>query len=637
MQQPQELRRALVEPLVSLAILVGIHLIGGKNDLDAGVRLALTVVYFAAALHLMGWLVLASPAVFHRLYAWRYEHAHGALGTQWKAFLEELDIALKAFFIPLAVGVASLAVKVLAAWDSLSFLRGLAFLYDGLWLVALVIWLILMVVYRHRFAAVVQSFLDLYGARKKSGFEPRPMRELWHGGNETPGLAPVDDKPLHFRAAGTGWSWNELGKGCILFGQPGSGKTSCVMNALLDGLLMSSADRPDRPGGLLVDPKGDFRSKIIALCRRYGREQDLIVFSPHDAGNPVRWNPLDTTESVQDVSQKFLAIMDVLEMNATNTHWRDMAKTFFGHALHLVRITNSPRKPANFADILRMARRPEEIARRADLLAHDDPRGDETLEFFAEWLDPSKRKDRAAVVTNLTNLLDDFVAEPFKTTLSGRSSFTMADLVSQGKILYFDSPMRQGRVMGRLVGVLLKLAYYHEVLKYADGSGQGTKRWTLFFCDEFQRVFTATEGQGDADFFAVSRSARHVNVVATQNLPGLYNQSGRPGSVDALLGNCLTKVFLRNNDEATNEFAAKQFGKAYVELGSTGKRIGSSGSTIMHSKRAEQAYRVEPEKFATLVVPDPDAGVDYCESMLLKGAGDEPTGAQRSRWPLHLL
>jgi len=76
----------------------------------------------------------------------------------------------------------------------------------------------------------------------------------------------VDD--LAFRAGGALWRWEDFYKNAIVFGQPGSGKTSCVLNALLEGLLASAWRTSLPPSGLILDPKGDFGDKLAALCRR---------------------------------------------------------------------------------------------------------------------------------------------------------------------------------------------------------------------------------------------------------------------------------------------------------------------------------------------------------------------------------
>jgi len=52
-----------------------------------------------------------------------------------------------------------------------------------------------------------------------------------------------------FRAGGFDWEWPDFYKNLAVFGQTGSGKTVCVLNALLDGLISSSAASAMPPPG----------------------------------------------------------------------------------------------------------------------------------------------------------------------------------------------------------------------------------------------------------------------------------------------------------------------------------------------------------------------------------------------------
>jgi hypothetical protein len=101
--------------------------------------------------------------------------------------------------------------------------------------------------------------------------------------------------------------------------------------------------------------------------------------------------------------------------------------------------------------------------------------------------------------------------------------------------------------MAQTVGTLLKVEYGRLVLI------RGNKpRPSFFFCDEFRVFFTTDSETNDADFFERSRGSNHANIIATQNFPAMLKGGAEGHSVDNLLGNCATKIFLRNTDPQTN-------------------------------------------------------------------------------------
>ena len=78
--------------------------------------------------------------------------------------------------------------------------------------------------------------------------------------------------------------------GIAVFGAIGSGKTSCCMYPYAEQVLGFRADDPDcRPGGLVLEVKGDFCHKVKDLLTRYGRSEDYLEVS---LDSDLRYNPL---------------------------------------------------------------------------------------------------------------------------------------------------------------------------------------------------------------------------------------------------------------------------------------------------------------------------------------------------------
>jgi hypothetical protein len=66
--------------------------------------------------------------------------------------------------------------------------------------------------------------------------------------------------------------------------------------------MLASSGASELPAsGLFLDPKGEFKDTVIKLARKYGREQDVVIFSATDwpqHGRTLRaiaYNPLHST------------------------------------------------------------------------------------------------------------------------------------------------------------------------------------------------------------------------------------------------------------------------------------------------------------------------------------------------------
>jgi hypothetical protein len=605
-------------------------------------RPPLTLAYFAAMA--LGFWSLTQPRAHYlnKLYEWRFLDCPPTLKKSWQLYLHSLQRVIDPLALLALVFVLALGIWVMAQWYDA--LRPLA---TPLWAVRWLAGLGLIAypfVAEQRFSAAYQRRYMLNEQLATLSYRPRDLsKDRDEEAEPSVPRAPVEATgPYRFRAGGFEWAWDDFYKNCIVFGATGTGKTLCVLNALVEGLIASGERAPHRPGGLILDPKGDFRGKIEKLCRRYGRAEDLLVLDPHQIDRTIRWNPLDSEDDELELASRFAAVLEMMGMkDKQNSFWVDSARKFIRHAIALIRATNPPEQPPSFAEVARLANSAEAIAERSDRAVSEDRGADRDsdidlcLDFFgAEWMTLAE-ETRSSIQAYVTNMVDPFLMRPYSTVFSGRSTWSMGRIVDEGKILYVYMPIADKEAMSKMACTFVKLAYFREVLKRVDKPAP-----TFFLCDEFQSFFTTGQGKGDADFFERSRQSRHANIVATQNRPALLKTVERKDPVDNLLGNCLVKVFLRNGDMDTNDYASRLFGQQLVEFaGTTGGGGGGFGGRrgVSTSASATTQYdaKVRPEVFLELTVPSP-AGADYCESIVQMAARSEVT-RERLRWKVHPL
>lgn len=584
-------------------------------------------------------------------FAQRYQSSPPSLEPHWKRYLSSLNRLIGALAGIYLVLVASIALRVLSArvlgdgpW--ISSLAGLNSEFRLLYYLALAALLLFPFYMGGVITDVAQRRQMLREQEELTGWsEEKEVRERERGQSAKP---IIEGRPAGavtvrpggaFRAGEMEWQWSDLVKNCIIFGQTGSGKTICVLNALLHGIMGTFAKSEYPVSALVLDPKGDFSEKLEKLCKRYGRSRDFLILDPSDMDRTIRWNPFDSDDDELELASRFAAVLEAMgSKNEGDTFWIDSAKKFIRHAIALVRLTNREGFPPSFRAIAELASNHEAIVDRIERLDVTDERCEQCLSYFVnEWL-RYPDETRAGIQGNITNMVDPFLMPPYQELFSGRSTLRVGDMLEEGKILYVNMPIADKEAMSRMICTFLKLEYFREVLKARD-----KKRPSFFLCDEFQVYFTTSQGKSDADFFERSRQSNHANLIASQNFPALLKVTPKEPLVENLLGNCAVKIFLRNTDPKTNEWASKLFGQRIVGMGGSqsgggmGKKgvPGMGGGSVSASDQWD--HKVRPERFSELAIPN-QGEVDYAETIVHLASRPDPEKFARAyKWKVHPL
>ena len=627
--------RTAVGIVVSLAALIAIDRFA-QPDQSESVRLGLTIGYFASLWALAFFLLGPRRNAVRLAIEWMYDDAPPHTAQSARRWANSIDQLVTVGTTLAMIFVGSVAIRVLAAWYEffepfagtmwyVMWFSLLAILLSGFWGSFL-------------FQDVLQQIRSL---REKDAltmsYQPRTFSALFSPlVSDTPETLVIN-ADYSFQAGGESWNWDQLHANCIVFGQTGSGKTVCVLNALLDGLLGSAAKMGVCPGGLILDPKGDFGDKLAILMARYGWQDQLRIIDPSDTYRSERWNPLDSTDDEVELASRISAVMDAAKgkkSDGDDSFWIGESTKFVRHSIALLRATNEG-FPPSLVDILKLSMSFDAINERTQKLTVRTSSDEAALNFFADEWTSKADEHRTSVQGYVSNMLDAFSLEPYRTVFSGRSTVKIADAIRDGQIVYLRMPVAEKETMARVIGTAIKLEFYREVLKAVN-----KPRPSLFVCDEFQVFMTTLEGKGDAEFFERNRQSNHVNLIATQNLPALTRHT--PNNKEpamSLLGNCTTKIFLRNNDKETNKFASELFGQEIAIAGGrtfspgTGRfGLGSVGTSTTDTY--DQVSR--EDRFAILKIPSKRIpGANFCEAIIHSAANPEGADRRKTRWPLH--
>ena len=140
-----------------------------------------------------------------------------------------------------------------------------------------------------------------------------------------------------------------------------------------------------------------------------------------------------------------------------------------------------------------------------------------------------------------------------------------SSLIEQGKVCALNFPIGANPGLARAVGTMLKQDFQRTMIgRIPQIEADPEKHWrsVLFLCDEYQSFATTGESDptGDEKFFALSRQARCIPIVATQSISSL--RSTLAGETwRTLLQTFRTKIFLTLSDDFTARTASELCGK----------------------------------------------------------------------------
>jgi hypothetical protein len=144
----------------------------------------------------------------------------------------------------------------------------------------------------------------------------------------------------------------------------------------------------------------------------------------------------------------------------------------------------------------------------------------------------------------------------------------IAELVEQGRVLALNFPAAMNPGLARIIGALLKQDFQRTMLARISLMEADPKRFwraVLLLIDEYQHFATAggMDPSGDDRFFALSRQARLVPIVATQSISSLRSALPDDTSWRTLLQCFRNKLFLTLSDDLSAQLAAELCGKCH--------------------------------------------------------------------------
>lgn len=395
----------------------------------------------------------------------------------------------------------------------------------------------------------------------------------------------------------------DLGHGCfatyrdfcqniLVTGAIGSGKSSGPGAHILTTLARSDA------GGIILCAKSSEAEEVYATLKKAGRERSVIVWNGRNGGfNFLAWALARMgPDGIGSVVEYLMRVVEIVRnasaMRGTDgeAFWLDEFKRALRHMLQVIYIATGTLRMADILAFVRSA--PISTAQFTDeewqsqrpfffecfRLASDCIDAETGAQLLAYWQEFARMdgKLRSSVIATFT-MLDRFCHGWLKEATTGKTTLVPA-LCFHGVIVILDMSRTTMGDDGVVCQMIFKDAFQTEVLARHALPPEHRERFVFCYADEAQEFWTADR---DAEFFAMSRSARCSTIYLTQSLNSIYAKFSGPNAHDRglhAIASMGIRIHCANNCTTTNSWASESIGKGVQHRASFNENSGSNTS-----------------------------------------------------------
>ena len=368
------------------------------------------------------------------------------------------------------------------------------------------------------------------------------------------------------------WTLSDAFQGVSIMGENGSGKTSGSGRHLARKFLQNGF------GGLVLCFKTDEADLWRSYLQHAGRETDGRFFGIDEAFRfnfmdyEARSSGLDFAENLVTLLVDIASIQKRTEPTGSEAHfWLPQKKKLLRNAIMLLLLAGEPIQLRTLYDMIVSAPKEPQQASSADwqrksflfgLLekAHqtavNHPEWKLIVSYWMVERPALPSKTRETIDADFTGMFDPLtrgkIGELFGTTTN-----LTPDDIFDGKIVIINIPVARYREVGQFAALIWAQLFQRAVDRRTYTP---PRTRPVFLWEDEAHYFTIEQ---DALFQTTARSKGISVVRLTQNIPNFLDAYGRDGKhkVDTLLGNHATKIFHRNGDPTTNEWASKVIAK----------------------------------------------------------------------------
>lgn len=356
----------------------------------------------------------------------------------------------------------------------------------------------------------------------------------------------------------------------LVTGTIGSGKTSSLLYPLTEQLISFKSENYDEKISMLIlDVKGNYYKQVIEYCRKYNRSDDLIIV---ELNSSIKYNPLDKPHLKPHVlANRLITILSLFSNNNSDSYWLDKSEQIISECIKLCRLYND--NYVTFEEIHKIIMYPQYYKEKILLLKdkflnkklsnNDICSLSSIIDFFENeflMLDSKVLSILKSEISRITNIFisDKDIKNTFCPQKENITFKGFKETLSTGKIVVLNMNISEYSSLSKIISAYLKLDFQSEVLSRLSTSSFKDLRTSCFISDEYQEYITLS----DANFYAQSREAKCINIVATQSYSSLLNTLNNEYNAKVIIQNLINKFWFRTDDIFTIEEAQKQIGKS---------------------------------------------------------------------------
>ncbi len=384
---------------------------------------------------------------------------------------------------------------------------------------------------------------------------PSENLSLLVGKNESENLVFIPEKSLY--------------QNIFICGTIGSGKTSSCMYPFTRQLVSYYSKNPQHKLGMLIlDVKGNFYKEVLRFANLSGRLNDVHMI---ELGGNTFYNPLDKPNLKPSVlANRLKTILTLFSPNNSESYWLDKVEQVLTEGIKFCRLYNDGY--VTFLELHKLVTLPDYFLEKVAMIKEQFTKGllskrdcydaYSSIDFFQKELFSLDSRTLSIIQSEITRITNCFVSdyEVLHTFCPKREEINFDGfyhLVQNGDIVVLNMNISQYRNLSKIIATYLKLDFQTEVLNRLSDPSISSSRSVCFVCDEFHEYCTTS----DADFFAQSREAKCINIVATQSYSSLLHALKDEYAVKVILQNMINKFWFRTDDSYTIEDIQKQIGK----------------------------------------------------------------------------
>ena len=391
------------------------------------------------------------------------------------------------------------------------------------------------------------------------------------------------------------WPKHTLPLGICVTGGTGSGKTNRVLLGLFEQLIIDrKSDNVDSKfAALILDPKLSFADRLENVIYAHCQSDDLRFLNGRKS---LTINPLNSSLAAEKIAEILSAAVHAgtpMTISSGAAYYEKRATALLGNLIRLVRLSSdvSLRAVSDLLDVIG--------AGKTLSCAHAE--GGDAIKFVRSFMlgDPKEQK---MVLDSVHTLLEPYRAHPWKEMFFEGGYFNLDVARDEGRIIVCAFLPDQPNL--RSAYYLLKQLWFSTIMQRMDKSICCNRtRYCYYIADEFQQVCGR---DSEAEFFAVRREALGCPIVAFQQISQVRSALG--DQWETVLGLLTHKIFLRNPDPDTNQYAQKLAGFTLVEqesIQTTGGFLGLFREETSRTVSLQEVPRLPADYLFSL--PDGDA------------------------------